>query len=193
MLLFTSFTIFIYQFSMKATLIILHILIVSLLNAGNPIEENRSKSNNAETELRKKQLIQTLENSDVKLYYEEDFPGKDAPPRKNARVNGEKISGNYVKFGIQEIFVDKGWSKKKYVFRVIPYIKGRGMVLRFIIGQMQLFQNDIGMKKVSLKRLKVMTQTASGIGGGTKMARVISTINQSFRAIVHLCYGIFFI
>ena len=110
---------------MKATLIILHILIVSLLNAGNPIEENRSKSNNAKTELRKKQLIQTLENSDVKLYYEEDFPGKDAPPRKNARVNGEKISGNYVKFGIQQIFVDKGWSKKKYVFRVIPYIKGK--------------------------------------------------------------------
>ena len=67
--------------------------------------------------------------------------------------------------------------KKKYVFRVIPYIKG-GMVLRFIIGQMQLFQNDIGMKKVSLKRLKVVTQTANGIGGGMKMARVISTINH---------------
>ena len=109
---------------MKATLILLHILIVSLLNAG-PIEDERSKSNKAKTELRKEQLIQTLENSDVKLYYEEDFPGKDAPPKKNARVNGEKISGNYVKFGIQHIFVDKGWSKKKYVFRVIPYIKGK--------------------------------------------------------------------
>ena len=59
--------------------------------------------------------------------------------------------------------------------------RGRGMVLRFIIGQMQLFQNDIGMKKVSLKRLKVMTQTASGIGGGMKMARVISTINHISR------------
>ena len=30
--------------------------------------------------------------------------------------------------------------------------RGIGMVLRFIIGQMQLFQNDIGMKKVSLKK-----------------------------------------
>ena len=161
---------------MKATLILLNVLIVSLLNAG-PIEDERSKSNKAKTELRKEQLIQTLENSDVKLYYEEDFPGKDAPPKKNARVNGEKISGNYVKFGIQEIYVDKGWTKKKYVFRVIPYIKGKRMVLRFIIGQMQPFQNDIGLKKVSLKRLKVMTQTVSGIGGRTKMARVISTIN----------------
>ena len=110
---------------MKATLILLNVLIVSLLNAGNPIEEAGSKHKNAEAENRKKQLIQTLENSDVKLYYEEDFPGKDAPPRKNARVNGEKISGNYVKFGIQEIYVDKEWSKKKYVFRVTPYIKGK--------------------------------------------------------------------
>ena len=30
-----------------------------------------------------------------------------------------------MKFGIQEIYVDKEWSKKKYVFRVIPYIKGK--------------------------------------------------------------------
>ena len=73
---------FIYQFGMKATLILLNVLIVSLLNAGNPTEEARSKHKNAEAENRKKQLIQTLENSDVKLYYEEDFPGKDAPPKK---------------------------------------------------------------------------------------------------------------
>ena len=50
---------------------------------------------------------------------------KDAPPRKNARVNGEKISGKYVKFAVASIFVDKGGSKKKYVFRVIPYINGK--------------------------------------------------------------------
>ena len=77
--------------SMKITLILLNVLIVSLLNAGNPNEEAGSKHKNAEAENRKKQLIQTLENSDVKLYYEEDFPGKDAPPRKNARVNGENF------------------------------------------------------------------------------------------------------
>ena len=109
---------------MKATLILLNVLIVSLLNAGNPIEEAGSKHKNAEAENRKKQLIQTLENSDAKLYYEEDFPGKDAPPKKNARVNGEKISGNYVKFGVA-FFSGDGWKKgEKYVFRVIPYIKG---------------------------------------------------------------------
>ena len=67
---------------MKTTLILLNVLIVSLLNAGNPIEEAGSKHKNAEAENRKKQLIQTLENSDAKLYYEEDFPGKDAPQRK---------------------------------------------------------------------------------------------------------------
>ena len=109
---------------MKATLILLNVLIVSLLNAGNPNEEAGSKHKNAEAENRKKQLIQTLENSDTKLYYEEDFPGKDAPPKKNARVNGEKISGNYVKFGVA-FFPGDGWKEgEKYVFRVIPYIKG---------------------------------------------------------------------
>ena len=45
---------------MKATLILLNVLIVSLLNAGNPIEEAGSKHKNAEAENRKKQLIQTL-------------------------------------------------------------------------------------------------------------------------------------
>ena len=53
--------------SMKITLILLNVLIVSLLNAGNPNEEAGSKHKNAEAENRKKQLIQTLENSDVKL------------------------------------------------------------------------------------------------------------------------------
>ena len=163
---------------MKATLILLNVLIVSLLNAGNPIEEAGSKHKNAEAENRKKQLIQTLENSDVKLYYEEDFPGKDAPPKKNARVNGEKISGKYVKFAVASIFVDKDGQKRNMYLELFLTLRGIGMVLRFIIGQMQLFQNDIGGKKVSLKRLKVMTQTASGIGGGMKMARVISTINH---------------
>ena len=99
---------------MKATLILLNVLIVSLLNAGNPIEEAGSKHKNAEAENRKKQLIQTLENSDAKLYYEEDFPGKDAPPKKNARVNGEKISGNYVKFGVA-FFPGDGWKKRREV------------------------------------------------------------------------------
>ena len=52
-----------------------------------------------------------------------------------------------MKFGVA-FFSGDGWTKgEKYVFRVIPYIKGIGMVLRFIIGQMQLFQNDIGMKR----------------------------------------------
>ena len=163
---------------MKATLILLNVLIVSLLNAGNPIEEAGSKHKNAEAENRKKQLIQTLENSDAKLYYEEDFPGKDAPPKKNARVNGEKISGNYVKFGVAFFLEMDGKKERSMYLESFLTSRGIGMVLRFIIGQMQLFQNDIGMKKVSLKRLKVMTQTASGIGGGMKMARVISTINH---------------
>ena len=68
--------------------------------------------------------------------------------------------------------------KRNMYLELFLTLTERGMVLRFIIGQMQLFQNDIGMKKVSLKRLKVMTQTASGIGGRTRMARVISTINH---------------
>ena len=49
---------------MKTTLILLNVLIVSILNAGNPIEEARSKHKNAEAENRKKQLIQTLANSE---------------------------------------------------------------------------------------------------------------------------------
>ena len=49
-------------------------MFVALLNASNPIEEASSKGKNAETENRKKQLIETLEKSDVKLYYEKDLP-----------------------------------------------------------------------------------------------------------------------
>ena len=41
---------------MKATLILLNVLIVSLLNAGNPIEEAGSKHKNAEAENRKNNL-----------------------------------------------------------------------------------------------------------------------------------------
>ena len=107
----------------KATLIILHILIVSLLNAV-PIEENQSKNNNSKTELRK-QLIQTLEKREriLMLNYttRRIFLVKDSAKEK-CPCKWRKISGNYVKFGIQEIYVDKGWSKKKYVFST-PYIK----------------------------------------------------------------------
>ena len=49
---------------------------------------------------------------------------------------------------------------------------------RFGVGESTDEILDDGGKKVSLKRLKVMTQTASGIGGEMKMARVISTINH---------------
>ena len=42
--------------------------------------------------------------------------------------------------------------KKKYVFRVIPYIKEEGMVLRFIIGQMQLFQERHWYEKGIFKK-----------------------------------------
>ena len=81
-----------------------------------------------------------------------------------------------MEFAVASIFVDMGGSKKKYVFRVIPYINGRGMVLRFIIDRCNGFRTTLVV--YLLKRLKVMTQTASGIGGGMKMARVISTINH---------------
>ena len=100
---------------MKATLILLNVLIVSLLNAGNPIEEAGSKHKNAEAENRKKQLIQTLENSDAKLYYEEDFPGKDAPPKKNARVNGEKNLRQLCEVWGSVQYPGDGWKKRREV------------------------------------------------------------------------------
>mgnify|MGYP001209561910 CR=1 FL=1 len=129
---------------MKAALILLSVLIVSLLNAGNPVEEASSKRKNAEVEYRKKQLLQTLAssnakvenrkkqlietlaNSGVKLYYEKDL-GKlpHDGQRHPVYFDGEKITGIYVKFSVVDRDAD-GWSKgEKYIYLVVPYINGR--------------------------------------------------------------------
>ena len=58
--------------------------------------------------------------------------------------------------------------KKKYVFRVIPYIKGKRDGVEIYYRPDATFQNDIGLKKVSLKRLKVMTQRQVGLEEGRR-------------------------